>query len=90
MGDLLEPIERQAADALRGGVGCDEVGELGFKVLQFLVELVILQIGDDRLGQHVITVVVLANLVAEAGDSFLGFRFRHRGKPKGSGSQSKG
>ena len=79
MSDLLEAFQRPAADALSGRVRRDQVGKLGFQVLQLLVELVVFQIGDRRLGQHIITVIVLANLLTQAGDSLLGFGLGHRG-----------
>jgi len=36
MGDLRETFERSAADALRGGIGNDEVRELRLDLAEFI------------------------------------------------------
>src|SRR5438093_10190075 len=57
-----------------------EVGELFFELLQFVVELVVVEIRNLRARLDVVEVVVPADLVTQLGDSLLRFGAIHRCK----------
>ena len=71
MGDLGESFFGLAADTLGGRIGSDEVGVVGFEALQLAHEVVEVGVGDRRLVEDVIEVLVVADLVAEGVDLFL-------------------
>ena len=76
MGDLGESFFGLAADTLGGRIGSDEVGVVGFEALQLAHEVVEVGVGDRRLVEDVIEVLVVADLVAEGVD--LAAEGRHR------------
>ena len=65
VGDLLEPLLRVCAGPLAGGIRRDPVGMRRLDRFQPLRELVELVIADHRVIQHIIAVVVMADLVFE-------------------------
>ena len=66
MRDLHEAVERLAADALRGRVGRQQLRvSRGFERAQLVHALVILRVGPQRLVEHVVQVLVVAQLFAE-------------------------
>ncbi len=69
MAHRCKSIQHLAADALRRGIGCGEFGMLRFKSLQFAEQLVVFRVGDQRLVQHVILVVVLLDFRAQLRDA---------------------
>ncbi|OQA27809.1 MAG: hypothetical protein BWY59_00991 [Verrucomicrobia bacterium ADurb.Bin345] len=73
-----EFLQRFAADALGGGVGRDERGELRFEVLEFAVEAVVFAVGNFRPGLDVVQAVVAVELLAELLDPGSGFSLVHR------------
>jgi hypothetical protein len=77
MRDTFEAIGGCAAHALTGGIGGDEGGGLLFQIQQLLVELVVFAIRNLRLGQHVIGVVVPAEVRDEFGMAFSDLFGRH-------------
>src|SRR5207249_3136541 len=56
---------RLFADALGGAVGGDEVGELRLQVPQLALEAVVLRVGDLRPVEHVVEVLVPAQLAPQ-------------------------
>jgi len=53
--------------------------ELLLQVEQFVIKAVVLAVADARMGEHVIGVVVLADLIGQVGVAGLGFSESHRG-----------
>ncbi len=66
--DRREALDRLVADALRGAVGRDQLGMLGFELLEPLDEPVVLAVGDFRGRLDVVLPVVVADFLAEPGD----------------------
>ena len=66
--ERLEALDRLVADALRGAVGRDQLGMLGFELFQLLDEPVVIGIGDLRGRLDVVFPVVAADFVAKPGD----------------------
>ena len=62
---------RLFADALGGAVGGDEVGELRLQVPQLALEAVVLRVGDLRPVEHVVEVLVPAQLAPQLLDAAL-------------------
>jgi hypothetical protein len=60
-------IERLAADALGGRIGGDEFGMFGFERLQFAEQPVVFRIGNRRLVENVVGVVVALDFAAQRG-----------------------
>ena len=67
MADGAEFLPGRGADALGGGVGGDQVGAAVLEVLEFLQQPVILVVGDDRVVQDIVAVVVEVELLAQLG-----------------------
>src|SRR2546425_1275680 len=84
MPDTLEFFLRFAGDALRGGIGGDEVGMLLFEFLQLGVKLIVVVIGNRRLRLDVVEAVVPADLLTQFGDSLLWFHTRRTRRPRRS------
>ena len=61
----------RASHALRRGVGRDELRMLEFEFLQALHQLVELEVGDLRIVEHVVAVLVVADFVAQLGNFLL-------------------
>ena len=70
----LKGFDGFAADALGGGVGGGEFGELLFEVEELVVEAVVFVVGDFGSGLDVVKVVVPAKFGGEGGVVGLGFR----------------
>ena len=75
--DALEFLQGAAADALRGRVGRNQVGELAFQRLQFGNETVILAVGNFLPGLDKVQMVVVADLIAQLGNASRGFGAVH-------------
>ena len=73
MPHLTELVRRRRADALRGGIGSDQVGMLCFQMLQLAQQLVVLGVGDYRRIEDVVAVVVVVDFGAEFFHAFLDF-----------------
>ncbi len=63
--DLAETAARRSRHALRGRVGRDELGMRRFQRAQFQHQPVVLGVGNQRIIEHVVAVVVLCNLRAQ-------------------------
>ena len=70
--DLRELGQRGSPDALGRRIGRDQVRVLLLEFLEFGEELVIVAVGDDRLGEHVVGVIVAGDLFTQGFDSFAG------------------
>ena len=66
--------------ALGGARGRDEIGELGLQLAQLALERVVLLVGDLGLREHVVEVLVAADLLAQPGDPRLGLLARGQGR----------
>jgi len=64
----LERAERLAADALSGRIGAAQFGVFRFERLQLPKQPVVFGIGNFRVVQNVIPVIVPADLLAQRGD----------------------
>ena len=73
--DFHEAFAWFAADALGGRFGCDQIGLLGFQLLQPPHHPVILGVADLGPIQHVIQVLVVMQLFAQIFDFFCFFSF---------------
>jgi hypothetical protein len=58
-------IERRAANALGGRIGCDEFGVIGFERLQFTEQPVIFCVCNGRRVENVVGVVVSLDFLAQ-------------------------
>ncbi len=65
---LREPGSRLASDPLSGRVGSGELGIGLFELLQFAVEVIVGGVGDLRLVEDVIQVVVVADPLSQLLD----------------------
>ena len=74
---LLELLQRLAADALAWGIGRDKLGKLLLQVQQLVIKPVIFAVADGRLREHVIGVVMPADLLDQLGITHLGFAEVH-------------
>ncbi len=72
MSDFSESLLRLGAHSLGGRIGRDQIGVPLLQVHQFPVQEVELRIGDDGVFQHMITVVVKLDLLAQLGDALGG------------------
>jgi hypothetical protein len=72
MGSRGEEVRGLASDPLRGAVGGDELGKLLLQPPKLPHELVVLGVGDLRLVQDVVAVVVMVDLLAKLLDAALG------------------
>ena len=72
VGDLGEALFRLATHALGGGVGREEAGVLGFEGLEAVHGLVVLGIGPLGGVEHVVEVLVVAEVFAESLDLLFG------------------
>jgi len=75
--DLGKRLEWFSADALRGRIGCDKIGKLGFQIGKFLVEAVVFAVADDRRGVLVVKLVMLPDFLSQVGNFFGGFLSVH-------------
>ncbi len=75
--DAGESVGGRTADALGGGIWGDEGGEEFFEVLEFAVELVVLMVADEGLGEDVVGVVVAADLVSQVAVAGFGLGGGH-------------
>src|SRR4029077_1581323 len=66
------PFARLAADALRGRVGRDQVGVIGFQLLQLIHELVELGVRNFRRVEDVVQIFVAADFFPKRFDLFFG------------------
>jgi hypothetical protein len=66
--DLDKAGNGLTADALRGAVGCDQLGMVGFELRELRNKSIVFEIGDGGRCIDVIAAIVLANFVAEALD----------------------
>ena len=69
--NLDETFARFAADALGGRVGRDQFGILGLEFLQLFKKFVELEIADLRIVEHVVAVLVVADLLTQCVNFFL-------------------
>ena len=67
--DGRELLRRLTTDPLRGRVGAFQPRIALFELLQFLQQEVVLAVGNHRLGEHVIAVVVVLELLDQLGDA---------------------
>ncbi len=63
-----EQVGRGAADALGRTVGRDQLGELGLERLELLDHLVVVEVGDLGVVQHVVAVRVVVDLLVQLLD----------------------
>ncbi len=63
--DFVEAFDRGSANPLGGGIGGDPGGVGGFEGAEFVQQLVVFVIADDRIIQNVIAVIVVVNLLAQ-------------------------
>ena len=68
---LDEALARLAAHPLGGRIGGDQLGMLGFERLEFVHQPVEFGVADLRIVEHVIAVLVIADLVAQRFDLLL-------------------
>ena len=73
----LESLQRLPTDSLRGRIRRYQFREFLLQIEQFVIETIVLLIRDRRLGQHVISVVVLADFLDEIRVAGFGFVERH-------------
>ena len=66
--DRREALDRLIADALRGAVGRDQLGMVGFELLEPLDEPIVLGVGNLRRRLDVVFPVVAADFLAKPGD----------------------
>ena len=64
--DLDEPGNGLAADALRGAVWRDELGMVGFELLELRKKAIVFEVGDRGRGVDVVAAIMLADFVAES------------------------
>ena len=77
--DLLEPVARRRADALRRRFGRDQLRVLLLERLELVEEPVVLGVGDLRLVEHVVEVEVVVDLLAQVVELLLDALLRARG-----------
>jgi hypothetical protein len=70
--DFLQLADGRRADALRRRIGCHQVGILFFERLQLAHQPVVLGVGDLRIVEHVVAIVVMLELRAQLTDSCRG------------------
>jgi hypothetical protein len=68
---LLKSLARRAADTLSWRVGCDQSRMLAFKLLELVHQLVELGVRNFGIVEGVVTVFVMADLIAEGFDLLL-------------------
>ena len=66
MPDLRKLLQCLAADPLRGRVGSDEFGMLGFKLLELLHQHIIFVVGDDGCILDIVQPVVVFKLPSQS------------------------
>src|SRR5215210_201920 len=71
VGDLLELVERLAADALRRRVRREQLGMIFFDPSQLAQQVVVVGVGDLRVVEDVVAVVVVGDLPPELLGSLL-------------------
>src|ERR1700676_4312279 len=71
----LKSLARRPAHALRWGIWRDELGMLPLKFLELVQQAVECRVGNGRVVEHVIAVLVLADLFAQLGDCIVGADF---------------
>ena len=72
MDDLLQLADGRRADTLRRRVGRDEVGMLFFERLQLAHQPVVFRVGNFRIVEDVIAVVVVLDLLTQLTHSCRG------------------
>ena len=72
MTDLAERRQRFAADPLGRRLGGDQFGVFGLQGLEFTEQPVVFRVGNRRLVEHVVAVVVGVDLAAQGGKAFGG------------------
>ena len=77
MRDFLEAVGWFAAYALGGRVGGEQIGVGGFEGRELVHERVVGGVGDDGRVFDVVEMLVMAQLVAQLGDSVRGVGTRH-------------
>ena len=80
MPNRLKPGARSAPDASGGRIGRDQLWIGRFELFQPIHQPVVSGVGELRLIQNVVSIVVVANLVAE----LLDFLFRRNGLGHGT------
>ena len=70
-------VARRTAHALRRAVGRHQLGVLLLDREQLALELVELGVGDDRVVEDVVAVIVLRDLLAQLPEALLRFLLRH-------------
>ena len=68
-----EGFHRGGADALGGGVGCQEPGVLFLKLLKLPHQVVVFGVANFRAVQHVVTVVMVVDFGTELFDFYFSF-----------------
>src|SRR5439155_16480555 len=67
-----EPLDRAAGDALRGGIGRDELGVFGFQLLELVQQIVEFLVGDLRSVVNVVPLLVVPDRLAELLQTLFG------------------
>src|SRR6201984_3384200 len=70
-------LQRLAADPLRRRVGGNQVREFSLQLLKLDIKLVVIAVGNLGLSQHIVEVVVTADLLAQGCDSLFRFEASH-------------
>ncbi len=78
MAHLGQGVQRPAADALGGRIGRDKFGVFGFEGLQFTEQAVVFRIGNRRLVENVVGVIVALDFPAERSDARQDIGRRHQ------------
>ena len=73
-----ESFTRLAADALRGRIGRDQFGMFGLELFQLVHQPVEFRVRDFGIIEHVVAVLVMANIFSQALNVVLDFRHSHR------------
>ncbi len=88
MAHLGKVFREVAPGALRRRIRRDQFGMRVFQRQQFVVERVVLRVGDHRVGEDVVAIDVIIQLAAKFGSAlrdFVGHRFTCRRMLKPSG-----
>lgn len=72
MAHLSEGRERRAADALGGRVAADQLRVFGFQCLELMEQAIVFGVGNARLVEYVVAIVVLIQLSAQLKNAGFG------------------
>lgn len=71
MGDLNQIADRSVAQPPRWAIGSDPFRMLGLQTDKPLHQAIVVEVADGRLGQDIIEMIVMPQLISESRD-FLG------------------